>query len=427
MIKYLKITNKGEIDWRLISLLGGTTKRDNDALIGRYGSGLKYTLAYLLRENLDFKIYSGKKLLKIKTESETIRDQIFDIICIDGHRTSITTKMGPDFKAWHCIREILANSIDEGDSKHCITTKCGGVEGETSFYVQVGPQIQEVLDNWDKYFIENRIPLFQDSQCRIYPGSGNLKIYKNGILIQEVEESKSLFHYDYLHASINELREHQGSISYTIYQCLQNADSKVCKYFLENIREEHYEGSSRMDYTWYGTWMGGWKETIGSAKLITKESINNIRAKGIDIDEDDYLVVPPVVYTHLTKEFVGVGALHTVQKGHEFMEHYDPIVENRVKQALTILEHCDYIFHPELVFKFGYFEDKCKQACVNMSEKVVYMSNTLLSTTLFKIVGILMEENEHFITGFQDCSRQFQQHWIDLYVKEMLTKHEVEV
>jgi hypothetical protein len=40
---------------------------------------------------------------------------------------------------------------------------------------------------------------------------------------------------------------------------------------------------------------------------------------------------------------------------------------------------------------------------------------------------MLIEENEHFNTGLTDESRAFQQHWINLYTKELLTRHEVEV
>lgn len=427
-MKYLKITNKGEIDWRLISLLGGTTKRGNDSKIGNFGSGLKYTLAYLLRENLDFKIYSGKKLVRVKTESEIIRETKFDIICIDGHRTSITTEMGPDFEMWQVCREIWANAIDEGEHMKGITSKAGGTEGETSWYIQINPKLQEVLDNWHKYFIgEHEEPIFSNETCKIYAGNGTLKLYKNGILIHEEKETKGLFRYDLLNANINELREYKGSISWPVCIALASAGEKVCKYFLENITESYFEGSDRMDYDWYSQWSGAWKDTIGEAKIITEESIGNIQARGIDIKRENYLVVPKVVYKQLTKQFEGVGALMTIQKGMEFMEHYDPIVENRVTQALAVLDTCNYIMHPELTFKYGYFEDKTVEARVNMQTKVICISNNVLNKPVFDVVCTLVEENEHFVTGMQDCSRNFQQHWIDMYVKELLAKNEIEV
>ena len=44
-MKYLKIRNRGELDIRLVSLMGGTTISGNSYKIGRFGTGLKYSLA----------------------------------------------------------------------------------------------------------------------------------------------------------------------------------------------------------------------------------------------------------------------------------------------------------------------------------------------------------------------------------------------
>ena len=427
-MKYLKITNKGEIDWRLISLLGGTTKRGDESKIGRFGSGLKYVVAYLCRENLDFKIYSGKKLLKVKTETEEIRGERFEIICIDGHRTSITTKMGPDFQPWQVIREVYANSLDEGESSYCVKSTVGGTEGYTSFYIQINDKIQDVLDNWDKYFIYGKEPMFQNRHIKVYSGTGNLKLYKNGILIHEDPAGKrSLFNYDYLHASINELREHTGSVNHSIYECLSQLDAKTATYFLENITDDHFEASSSMDYNWFSNFGEGWKEAIGTAKLITEKIKGNLRARGTEIDDANYITVPEKVYAHLTKQFEGVGALKAVQKGYEFMESYNPITENRMKQALTILEHCNYTIHPRMTFKFGYFEDKRIFGLIDRDEECCYLSNTLCNLTIFQMVATIIEENEHLLTGMADNSREFQQHFIDLYTKSLLKEQEIEV
>ena len=51
-MKIIKITSKGEIDERAFSLLGASSKRDDNTKIGMFGSGLKYSLAYLLRKEI---------------------------------------------------------------------------------------------------------------------------------------------------------------------------------------------------------------------------------------------------------------------------------------------------------------------------------------------------------------------------------------
>src|SRR5688572_27627437 len=117
-MKYLKIKNNGELDIRLVALMGGTTKSQDNYKIGQFGSGLKYTLAYLFRNNIDFKIFTGEKEIQITIERELISGETFEIICIDGNRTSITTKMGLDWKPWMIIRELYSNALDEGGASY---------------------------------------------------------------------------------------------------------------------------------------------------------------------------------------------------------------------------------------------------------------------------------------------------------------------
>ena len=109
------------------------------------------------------------------------------------------------------------------------------------------------------------------------------------------------------------------------------------------------------------------------------------------------------------------------------MESYNPITENRMKQALTILEHCNYTIHPRMTFKFGYFEDKRIFGLIDRDEECCYLSNTLCNLTIFQMVATIIEENEHLLTGMADNSREFQQHFIDLYTKSLLKEQEIEV
>ena len=95
-MKYLKISNEGLLDIRLIALMGGTTKSGSYEKIGHFGTGLKYTMAFLFRNKVEFKIFVGTEEVKVHIEEEQIGETLFEIICIDGHRTSITTQMGED-------------------------------------------------------------------------------------------------------------------------------------------------------------------------------------------------------------------------------------------------------------------------------------------------------------------------------------------
>lgn len=425
-MKYLKIQNNGELDIRLVALMGGTTKSKDEFKIGQWGSGLKYSLAYLLKNNLSFKVFIGETEVSINTQTEIIRDEEFDIIYINGEKTSITTSMGGDaWKPWMIVRELWCNALDEGGEVKEITTELSGKENTTTFYVQVTPDIKEVWDNWTNYFVQDIEPLSDTHFYKIYAGGNSLRFYKNGVLIHEDKTKKGLFAYDIKHAEINELREYNDSKEYPIVCALSNASKKVIEYFLENISEAYFEGN--MNYDWWTSFSQDWKSVIGNSKIIHKEIIQNMAGRGIEIEQNTMIVVPKCVYKFLTKQFDGIGALRLADKTNEFYEIYDAEMELKIKQGLAILETCNYFIHPELKFVYGVFGDKRVWAQINFDTKEIMVSECIKNKSTFDVVSTIIEENEHFNTGHRDCSREFQQHFIDLFTKTLLDKNQVPI
>lgn len=426
-MRYLKIQNIGELDIRLVALMGGTTKASDTFKIGQFGTGLKYTLAYLYRNNLDFKIFVGEEQVRLHTEHELIREEDFEIICINGQRTSITTRMGLEWKAWMIIRELWCNALDEGEAVKEETEITAGTTGKTTFYLQIDTEIRQVIRDWDKYFISpDTQPIFENLEYRLYPPGDHLCIYKQGVLIYEDEKTQSVFRYDVKNACINELRQYQMSPAYDISRSLKQADEAAARYFLEHVSEDHYEGSN-MDYSWFSNWSESWKKVLGSAKVIYQKVLDTITARGAKPDMATLIVVPENLYRSLTDQFEGVGAVTVASKMGDFYESYNEEMEGKIKQGLVMLEHCGYVMHPELSFVYGFFEDKTTLAHVHMKEKKIYVANALLQQPLFAIVAMLVEENEHFNTGLSDETRAFQQHFINLYTRALLSKHQIEI
>lgn len=425
-MKYLKIQNDGLLDIRLVALMGGTTKSNDKYKIGQFGTGLKYTLAFLYRNNLDFKIFVGSDEVKIDTEKEEIRGEIFEIICINGNRTSITTKMGEDWLAWMIVRELWCNALDEGGALKEVSEETTGTEDKTIFYIQLDRQIQDVLKNWNKYFIHDQEPMFKDATYALYPAGDCLTLYKQGVMIAEYKNFKSVFSYDIANADINELREFKGSISHEIFFAIRMVDEKTAAYYLENVTDQHYEGNE-MDYNWYSSWGPSWKNVIGTGKLIHQKALDEIRARGGSPEESELVIVPKNLYASLTKQFEGIGALRIASKSGDFYEQYSHDTENQIKQGLTILEACGYPMHEDLTFSYGFFEDKRIQAQILFDEKKILVSNTLVQQPLFMVVAVLIEENEHFNTGLSDKTREFQQHFINLYARQLLATNAIEI
>lgn len=427
MKKYLKISNKGLLDIRLVALMGGTTKSGNIYKIGQFGTGLKYTLAYLFRNSVDFKILVGNREVSVSIETEEISNEIFEIICIEGNRTSITTKMGMDWKPWMIVRELYSNALDEGEAHYSVVDKIEGKENTTSFFIELTTEFLQVYNDWGKYFIVDNIPAWENETFAVHPCNGKLRIYKQGIMIHEGEQN-SVFNYDVKDASINELREYKGTLSLDISTCLfRLEDPKTIEYFLENVTEEMFEG--KMDYDWMynGTFNETWRRVIGNAKLIHKEAKQRILGSNPLEKFSDCIEVPKALFKALTKVFDGIGALRVVNKLKEFYEIHDEDLSLLVKKSLTILEESGYFIHPELIFVFGEFGDKSTLAQVNLDKKEILISQKMKDKSLFEFCAMLIEENEHFQTGLSDCTREFQQHFINLYTKTLLSKAKIEL
>lgn len=293
-MKYLKISNKGELPINIISLMGGSTKSDDPEKIGQWGSGLKYAIAYFTRKKIDFKIFIGEKELKITTSPIQIREKEFNIIYINGEKTSLTTQMGGDaWSEWQCIREIWSNAIDEEDHFRGTSIKPFGTEGYTTFYIEMTPNVLSVWNTWSKYFIDDQEPLYEYSNYKLYPSvGGTLKIYKQGVLILE-KDKPSVFSYDIKDASINELREYRGVISSDLVSAIMSIkDKETLNYFLETITEDHYE--AQLDYAFWGSMVfwDTWNTVLGNARIIHKKAKENLLSNFPNADLTNVVEVP---------------------------------------------------------------------------------------------------------------------------------------
>lgn len=431
-MKYLKIQNKGLLDIRLFSLMGGTTKDNDAAKIGAWGSGLKYALCFLLRNDIAFKIFVGNKEVVIEAKDETIRNEVFSVIYVNSEKTSLTTKMGGKaWTEWTCLREIYSNAIDEGDAFKEITEVLERKSDNTTFYIELTPKILEIYNNWGEYFIENKIPIYENDKFKLYPNGGNLKLYKQGVLIGK-KELRSLFIYDFKNAQINELREYQGHFNNDLSQILYSIDDvDTIKYILKNITDDVYEGKE-IDFKFWrnNIWdkpNNAWKEAFGNAKIITQEIKNKCEGKQANVDLTHAIILPKNLYEGLNHHINDISALRLADKINEFYEIYDDELELKLKQCITILEESDYWIHPEAKFIFGEFGKEITLARINLDKKEIMISQKLKDKSLFDFCAMLIEENEHLRTGMSDETREFQQHFIDLYTKSLLDKAEIKL
>jgi hypothetical protein len=427
-MKIIKITSKGEIDERAFSLLGASSKRDDNTKIGMFGSGLKYSLAYLLRKEIKFKVFSGYREVKFTTEEEIFRDKSFNRIYVNGKETSLTTDMGMDWQHWFVMREIYCNALDESEGSIAIEEidsfeDITPIEDFTSFFISVDDDFNTIINNWDDYFSENRKDLiFHDKFNQIYAGGEKVLIYRKGIRCHSSASTKALFHYDMSWININESRiiADDYDFRYNLVKFLKEIkDEKIVHRILYNIND-YWERYLYWDCSW--SFSDSWKNAIGDKYIIPFETAGlwdeEMKSKG------EYIILPQSMINSLKITFgadikvIGENGVNDSKGDKKVIEVLDKKQNFMIKEATTFLKEAGFdIKYPIKIVKF-HNPNVLGQA----DDSIIYLSEKLFNMGKRKLAAVIIEENEHNSTGWGDETREFQSHFIDLYLSSLEDK-----
>lgn len=424
-MKFIKITSKGEIDERAFSLLGASSKRDDNTKIGMFGSGLKYSLAFLLRNDIKFRVFSGYREVVFATNSEDFRDKSFNRISVNGTPTSLTTDMGIEWESWFVLREIYCNALDESDGaiaveEHNSIADVLPVEDYTTFYISVDQQFQEILDNWDLYFSENRKDLlYHDSKMnQVYVGGKNTIVYRKGIRCHYIENVGSLFHYDMSWVKINESRTiaSDWDFKWNLCKFLKEIEDKSIihriLYNINNFTEKnlHWENS----WDWSDVWVG----QIGDKYLVPTETAGFWEEELKTILKGNYIMLPSSMVQSLKLFFgdkvkvIGDDSTGDGKADMKILNEVGKREQYLLDTSLKFLEDAGYkVKYPVKVVRFHKSEvlGQAKDETIFLSEKIFTMGQK-------QIVACIIEENEHIVTGYEDETRTFQNHLFSMIV-----------
>lgn len=428
-MRYLLIENEGEIDANAFLLIGASTKTKDVEKIGEFGSGANYAIAWLLRNKIPFGIFSGEKRISFKTREKAFREDLFEAIVIDGQETSFTTTMGKKWKAWFVIREFWCNALDEGGARREVldldpfASPPEGVPGKTRIYVELSEELQEVLENWDLYFSSHRQDLLAEIEgVKIFQGEKDLRVYRKGILVEYKKDVKAAFHYDLPEIDINESRvvssdwELQQRIR-KFWQSLASVD--LIREFLRLVNGSDLWERVDLDFR-YGTGFGeNWKFAISGRSIV---SDNELEDYGELAKLNNAITIPQ----NVAKILIGQKDIEHVAGsfGESGIFPLDPSEKQRavVEAAIEALNQTGYeVKHP---IEFARF--KRKGILGRAFQGKIYLSPESIPN-VFEAATTIVEEEEHLRTGYHDETREFQQHWIDSYVRFRLESQGIEV
>jgi len=405
-MKYIKIFNSNNIDTKAFFLLGASTKRDDDSKIGFFGSGLKYALAVLLRNNIDFKIYSNGKEIKIKTKKEMFRGVEFNSISIDNRRTSLTIEMGIDWEPWFAVREIYCNALDEENCSFDLVDEIEEPSQGTAFFIRIDDSVKVLLDNWNNYFSNKRQDLiFEHNGNKLFYGKESSRIvYRKGVQCLS-DGLNSVFHYDFKDGiEINEARTIKDSW-YFFYNMPQffgaHLNIEALTILLENINKGFEKNFYWDNCTFFNN---NWLSLVKNKQLIPANYAGYF-TKGFN--REDYLILPDKLVFTLKKFF------KDKIKVSGFLADADAeyvVVEPSNKQlfilneSLSFLKEANFPINSEI--KIAIFKEH-KTLGAARGKKII-LSDRVLELGKKQVVATLLEEQFHLESRANDETREFQ-------------------
>ena len=416
---YLNIKCDNEIQAEALTLVGASTKRDNNSLIGQFGTGNKFALAYLLRNGHKLRIFSGENELTVTTTKKSLRDQKYDVIVIGGQETSITTQMGKDWNLWQALREIYCNAIDEGNEElryqHDVVPKAG----ETHFYIKKTDDIDDFFFNkFDDYFSKNKKVLFENEYGQILQKHGEKAcIYRRGVRCYD-SHMKSLYDYNFFGVTIGEDRMlyFAWDLPNYIYKLLFACDNEI---IIKNVLiNQKGTLEANVDSSIHNIDIS---ETFKNVARSLKIVPNNMTGYLKESEKIKFIAVSGYLYDKL-KPYLSDDNLGESFKTYVdgLYRDYEPSEEEvaLIDKALAWFKAVD--FHIPYIIKTATFDDKDKLGSID--QETILISDICIAEGYEAIVKCIMEEFIHIKYQCSDETRSFQNSLINEFFSYMNQK-----
>lgn len=400
---YLIISNQGEVEEEAFTLMGASSKDKDSSKIGLFGSGNKYAIATLIREGINFQIYSGLKEFAIETKNVKFRGTEFERIFLNGMPTALTTRMGVGWEVWFALRELVCNAMDEGGYKLITSESFSPYAGTTSVVLPLEGKVKEFFDNYHSYVL-NSEPIFNLGEVQIYPGAFNL--YRKNICAKPtgLEYDKSLGSYNFDCININESRiiDSLYSAEKTICRAmLGSEDSKLAVEYIKMAYDpDSFEAS--LSFAYCGALPSkAWYEALKDKVLAPRE------AKTVIVQEDrsHYTFLEKGLVTLLAETYPDLLVWGKESEvGWVENTNADRSKVEEAWQRLIRLKIAD----TEIETKIGAFLAKGVTAVYNTRDNLICISEDFIKESNEEEIDLVVMEEYYHSLGYSDGSRDFE-------------------
>lgn len=287
----LHFTTPGSFDLLGLRSFGLSSK--DESHIGRYGTGLKYATAIILRLGGTITIQTPEGKFVLGTHSAEFRGKPVQFVTLNDEQLAFTTDLGKDWEPWMAYREIYSNTLDEGGSVAFEQNEPDLPAGHSRISIDCR-ELSAIFFDADLYFIDQaEKPLWVNSDIEVYPGESKSLYYK-GIKVREFDEPFAYRYNLICHQTLTEdrtLAYVQGALRNIAMALLACSDETILTSALKNTAERP-EGMMDFESYYYrpGATFIGVTEKLGSTCLasaviaVEQEKLRNV--KGTDFASD---------------------------------------------------------------------------------------------------------------------------------------------
>lgn len=187
--------NPGLIDILAVTTMGVSVK--NPGSFGYFGTGLKYSIATILRNGGVVTIHRGSEAHVFTSTTRTIRGEPFQFVRRNRQVLGFTTDLGKTWEAWMVLRELGCNARDEGGT--FVRVPEWGFEppadDETVIAVSGWNVLEQAYEDRATIFAEGE-PLAVTDALRVLTGPSDY-LYYRGVRVHKLDKP-SWFRYDLL-------------------------------------------------------------------------------------------------------------------------------------------------------------------------------------------------------------------------------------
>lgn len=238
----IKFSNKSELDVRALSTFGLSVKTGQNS-IGRFGTGLKYATAVVLRNGGDIQISSGGKIYTFEQRTEDFRGENKQFVYMNCDSESLalgfTTDLGKDWEPWQAFREFYSNCLDEqGEIAHAAD---GPIEPSAGTTIAIKYKaFDAIFYSLEEYFIgTGEQPLWENDDIAVYPGRSKHLFYQ-GICVKELKRPAA-YRYNikrYIDLTEDRTAKYEWQVQLRLTQNLPLCDNEQVCIAVTNIKSE---------------------------------------------------------------------------------------------------------------------------------------------------------------------------------------------